>query len=180
MDANNLFTSAIDTLREHKTNNPDKTIEVYTTNGMYYGNGDKWFKENDPTPLTFDQLVRILNERMIVSVYASRTLWSLPGADVRDEYVHGIYTLPLIEPRSSRPTDECSICLTELDDNICKIDNNACVHVFHCDCIGRWVTPRGTVTCPLCKRFANHTRQVRYVGFGSNSLADDIRYLMRL
>ena len=177
---NVITMNAIDVLREF--NNSDKYIEVYTANAMYHGTLDRWFKEGESTEFTFNELLNILNNLMIVSIQVSGLgeIWSLPGADVRGEYISGVSTGPLIEPIGSKPTDVCSICLDALDLNICKINNNDCKHIFHCDCIAKWFKPDGTITCPECRRYAHKIRSVRYTGFGRNRLASDIRYLKKL
>lgn len=43
----------------------------------------------------------------------------------------------------------CSICLDEYcpDDMVAELP---CGHIFHCDCIAKWLTERSS-TCPLCK-----------------------------
>ena len=53
--------------------------------------------------------------------------------------------------------NECTICYNELGNgqNICMIPQ--CGHIFHCECINQWVTPRPDdrvstrPTCPLCR-----------------------------
>jgi len=53
--------------------------------------------------------------------------------------------------------NECTICYNELDNgqDICMIPQ--CGHIFHCECINQWVTPRPDErsstrpTCPLCR-----------------------------
>ena len=66
---NVITMNAIDVLREF--NNSDKYIEVYTANAMYHGTLDRWFKEGESTEFTFNELLNILNNLMIVSIQVS-------------------------------------------------------------------------------------------------------------
>uniref|UniRef100_A0A7S2P053 RING-type domain-containing protein n=1 Tax=Zooxanthella nutricula TaxID=1333877 RepID=A0A7S2P053_9DINO len=44
--------------------------------------------------------------------------------------------------------DECPICFEDLD-NLSVVARTPCGHVFHEDCVRRWLAKRGT--CPLCR-----------------------------
>ena len=47
--------------------------------------------------------------------------------------------------------DECSICLDLLIGEICVLQ---CQHLYHFDCISKWINKKNTVAieCPLCRR----------------------------
>ncbi|KAL9353874.1 hypothetical protein Peur_051844 [Populus x canadensis] len=44
----------------------------------------------------------------------------------------------------------CSICLVELEKEDAVSQLSRCMHVFHMDCIDKWIQ-RGHFTCPLCR-----------------------------
>lgn len=44
----------------------------------------------------------------------------------------------------------CSICLVELDNDDAVSQIQKCKHVFHMNCIEKWME-RGRFTCPLCR-----------------------------
>jgi Ring finger domain len=46
-------------------------------------------------------------------------------------------------------TSECTICITELEDGDMVRTLPKCNHVFHRDCIDRWLYISGT--CPICR-----------------------------
>ena len=102
-------------------------------------------------------------------------IWSLPGSDVRDEYISEIGSVPLREPGNF--DDICGICLNVLDGKICKIDNFECRHVFHCKCLKPWSEKH--YTCPICRAYGG-MQEVSFFNFGKSaksSLFADIRYL---
>jgi hypothetical protein len=86
------MSTALSVIRDYRNKHPEKSMEIYTAKAMYYGNGDKFFKEGESTEFTFNKLLNILNDLTVVSVYASGqgTIWSLPGSDVRGEYIYGV------------------------------------------------------------------------------------------
>lgn len=49
----------------------------------------------------------------------------------------------------------CSICLTELEkeDEVSQLSR--CTHVFHMDCIEKWIQ-RDHFTCPICRTSMDH------------------------
>ena len=53
----------------------------------------------------------------------------------------------------------CPICLDELNDEN-KICNLKCNHVFHEDCINKWLTKKST--CPYCRMYLNDILTVSY------------------
>ncbi|CAI9096341.1 OLC1v1032453C1 [Oldenlandia corymbosa var. corymbosa] len=57
------------------------------------------------------------------------------------------------KPSQKGEEKECSICLFKMEqgDEIRELKN--CGHEFHRDCIDRWVTGHGQVTCPLCRSY---------------------------
>lgn len=58
--------------------------------------------------------------------------------------------LPLVHHKSlGKTSDECVICLEDLeDDQLCRVFP-VCKHVFHFSCIDIWL--RNHVTCPTCR-----------------------------
>ncbi|KAJ6937597.1 hypothetical protein NC652_012039 [Populus alba x Populus x berolinensis] len=44
----------------------------------------------------------------------------------------------------------CSICLVELEKEDMVSQLSRCMHVFHTDCIDKWIQ-RDHFTCPLCR-----------------------------
>ena len=44
---------------------------------------------------------------------------------------------------------ECSICLFEYDKNNKIVKLNKCNHIFHKDCINKWIGIKNT--CPMCR-----------------------------
>mmetsp|Transcript_18356 Transcript_18356/g.52445 ORF Transcript_18356/g.52445 Transcript_18356/m.52445 type:complete len:582 (+) Transcript_18356:294-2039(+) len=71
----------------------------------------------------------------------------LTNEQVRVSYPHYPYS------DADSPNDgqfhECSICLDEFEDGV-RIRKLPCGHVFHANCIARWLIER-SATCPLCK-----------------------------
>lgn len=53
---------------------------------------------------------------------------------------------------SSEAESMCCICLTELSNgsSVVQMPQHCCSHVFHKDCIRKWISVRST--CPLCRR----------------------------
>lgn len=48
--------------------------------------------------------------------------------------------------------DTCSICLGNYTDCDMKImELNTCKHIFHSDCVAKWVETSHNYTCPLCR-----------------------------
>ena len=48
----------------------------------------------------------------------------------------------------NKPQDECPICLEKINEN--KASLNDCVHVFHLNCIRKWLERKKT--CPVCRK----------------------------
>lgn len=60
------------------------------------------------------------------------------------------YFCQIVDQESIQQHNEiCSICLDEYAPND-ALGELPCAHVFHCDCIAKWLTERSS-TCPLCK-----------------------------
>jgi len=53
---------------------------------------------------------------------------------------------------SSQVESICCICLTEVSNSlsVVRMPQHCCSHVFHKDCIWKWISVRST--CPLCRR----------------------------
>ncbi|KAJ6905609.1 RING-H2 finger protein ATL18 [Populus alba x Populus x berolinensis] len=49
----------------------------------------------------------------------------------------------------------CSICLMELEKEDEASQLSRCMHVFHMDCIEKWIQ-RDHFTCPLCRTSIDH------------------------
>jgi hypothetical protein len=49
--------------------------------------------------------------------------------------------------------DSCAICLSEFQDHqlVCESNNSSCQHVFHKDCMIRWLTTKQHDDCPMCR-----------------------------
>ncbi|XVF78423.1 hypothetical protein PTKIN_Ptkin14bG0131400 [Pterospermum kingtungense] len=58
--------------------------------------------------------------------------------------------LPLVHYKSlGKTSDECVICLDDLeDDELCRVFP-VCKHVFHFSCIDNWL--KNHITCPICR-----------------------------
>ena len=174
--------SAFESLGVFLNTNPDSYIELYTLSGiMYYKDGNNWFREGTSIPLTLEQVQSQLETRTVKSIEASNPdalIWSIPGLEIRGEYTYSILRRPYV---SSRSGDDCSICLMPLESSVCKLSNERCPHMFHCDCIHDWVRIRGgVISCPECRQTAGGIVEVRYTSFGGGGVDRDIRYLLRL
>nr|XP_016509066.1 PREDICTED: RING-H2 finger protein ATL18-like [Nicotiana tabacum] len=65
---------------------------------------------------------------------------------------------PDVQGRSSidgEVEESCSICLMEYEKENVVCELPSCKHVFHMECIERWVE-RGQFTCPLCRSLLLH------------------------
>ena len=51
----------------------------------------------------------------------------------------------IVEPQEN--PQECSVCLENLNENVCKLP--ACNHRFHRKCIAKWLVDKDT--CPMCR-----------------------------
>jgi hypothetical protein len=47
----------------------------------------------------------------------------------------------------------CAICLSEFQDHqlVCESNNSSCQHIFHKDCMIRWLTTKQHDDCPMCR-----------------------------
>ncbi|XP_021887185.1 E3 ubiquitin-protein ligase ATL41-like [Carica papaya] len=60
-----------------------------------------------------------------------------------------INSLPVIVFKKADGEDECSVCLSELEDEeMARVLPN-CNHSFHVDCIDKWLSSNST--CPICR-----------------------------
>ncbi|KAJ3692168.1 hypothetical protein LUZ60_012518 [Juncus effusus] len=59
--------------------------------------------------------------------------------------------LPVITYQKTDPekNNECSICISALEDGESVREMPVCKHLFHKDCIDRWL--QNHVTCPICR-----------------------------
>ncbi|XP_004292319.1 PREDICTED: RING-H2 finger protein ATL18-like [Fragaria vesca subsp. vesca] len=52
--------------------------------------------------------------------------------------------------QDSHEAETCSVCLVEFEDEDVVSQLSKCGHVFHMDCIEKWME-RNNFTCPLCR-----------------------------
>ena len=182
-----MNTDAFRALDRYLTNGNSNYIEIYTLSGQMYYSQDRgitWFKEGSTNAITLGALRSLMHTRMIKSIESDDgTVWSIPGTVDREEYIGSITSRPYVDNRSS---DDCSVCLSPLDTDICKLSNQRCPHVFHCDCINNWVNSRGgQISCPLCRQIAHDIVPVVYTSFGKKKrvsligLKRDLGYLRK-
>ncbi|XP_050366382.1 RING-H2 finger protein ATL18-like [Argentina anserina] len=69
---------------------------------------------------------------------------SLPVARFQDLQGHSS------TERSERVAETCSVCLVEFEDEDVVSQLSKCTHVFHVDCLEKWME-RNHFTCPLCR-----------------------------
>ncbi|KAK9944452.1 hypothetical protein M0R45_010021 [Rubus argutus] len=69
---------------------------------------------------------------------------SLPVARFQDMQAH------CSTERSGHAAETCSVCLVEFEDEDVVSQLSKCGHVFHMDCIEKWME-RNHFTCPLCR-----------------------------
>ncbi|KAK6945534.1 Zinc finger, RING-type, partial [Dillenia turbinata] len=70
----------------------------------------------------------------------------------------------------------CSICLTEFEDEDMVTQLSECRHVFHLDCIQKWIH-MDKLTCPICRSFLLSSDAVRCRDClcNSTSFADSVQ-----
>ena len=69
--------------------------------------------------------------------------------------------------------NECPICMVDYKENeITKI--TSCGHIFHTECIDRWIKKKKAYNCPICrKEGAKHILSFNSTKFGRwNTLSD--------
>jgi len=70
--------------------------------------------------------------------------------------------------------NECTICLSELNNDICKV--SPCSHRFHCACLEPWL--RTNNSCPTCRlQIYSVSNSFGKINFGKSS---EIKYLTKL
>ena len=77
------------------------------------------------------------------------------------------YTNDTIELLKTRiETDDCSICLDNYKGGniVTSITILKCGHVFHSDCINKWIKFNGKISyCPLCKDQISNMKTLNWV-----------------
>jgi len=75
-------------------------------------------------------------------------VWSVKIGLTNEE----INILKVVEFKSDKSNDHprCEICLTELEEGDEILDLPICPHVFHKDCIRKWLSQ--SPTCPICRQ----------------------------
>ena len=63
----------------------------------------------------------------------------------------------------SKEGAECAVCLCKIEEGE-EIRELRCSHMFHRECIDRWVGHRNNGTCPLCRGCIAPSRMVNEVG----------------
>lgn len=67
------------------------------------------------------------------------------------------------EQGSNNEVVECAVCLCKIEEGE-EIRELRCHHMFHRDCLDRWVGHRNIGTCPLCRSCIAPSRMVNQVG----------------
>ncbi|KAJ4708877.1 E3 ubiquitin-protein ligase ATL4-like [Melia azedarach] len=62
-----------------------------------------------------------------------------------------LVTFEDVRVRTPWVSDTCAVCLNHMDDNDLARELRNCCHVFHRECIDRWVDYDHQKTCPLCR-----------------------------
>ncbi len=146
-----------------------------------------WYANIDLTPQ------ELTTGREVINNFYNRELDGIDttfrSEEMIDKMVKTIQDLPQPQPGNFDITGDCSICLTEMEKNetICKL---GCGHVFHCDCINRWIRePLSNYgyqiksTCPYCRQAVQSIiTNVKGSNFGKKRsvFENELNYLEKL
>lgn len=135
---------------------------------------------NVTTHIIFFFVVLILLLICIVSLHRCRRA-RIMAARIENEVMQGeisygldpslLRSFPIVEYSNLKGrkdvTLECTVCLSEYTDSDTLRMLSVCHHVFHQDCIDKWLASR--TSCPICRSDLTHTVwQARNVGINFN------------
>ncbi|KAM7487567.1 hypothetical protein LguiB_025051 [Lonicera macranthoides] len=106
--------------------------------------------------------------------------------DLAEEIDQEIISIRRYEPKSgSEGSVECAVCLSGIEEGN-EIREIRCDHLFHKDCLDKWVKGSRNLTCPLCRcslgprRIASEQgEELLFFKFSSFSSSERIRWGLR-
>ncbi|KAG9133529.1 hypothetical protein Leryth_019438 [Lithospermum erythrorhizon] len=94
--------------------------------------------------LIFSQL-RLALECLLNQSFAHSHRLGAPGDNFFDR-------IRYFESEDDCSSIECSVCLCEIEEGD-EVRELSCDHLFHRECLDKWIIGYGNITCPLCRSY---------------------------
>ena len=138
------------------------------------------------TPDQIREMIKVLQDRIYMLDYIKQIDGDLSIAEKNEyDHINQMLSLPGIieyvnvanpefnphENNLINIEDVCSICLNNLEIDICR---NTCGHLYHCNCINTWANISNT--CPVCRAPLNLV-QININHFGKKIKRNKIKLI---